>query len=311
MSREQPLVPEAEFRSYYGRPVIKPPVWKSPDVPAYFFLGGLAGGSAVMAALADVTGRPSLARVARWGAAAGALSGGGALVHDLGRPERFLNMLRVAKPTSPLSVGSWLLTAFGPLAGAAAASAETGMLPKTGRAAAAGAAALGPALATYTAVLVADTAVPAWHEASPYLQFLFGGGSAASAGGLGLVLAPLDEAGPARRMAGLGAALELGADRLMERRLGIAGEAYRKGAAGRFMAAARVLTAVGATAAAVSGRSRTLSALSGATLLAGSLCTRFGVFEAGRASARDPRSTVVPQRERIEARRLREAGIDS
>ncbi|MQA85186.1 MAG: polysulfide reductase [Streptosporangiales bacterium] len=296
MTGERPMVPEGEFRSYYGRPIIKPPVWKSPDVPLYFFVGGLSGASAVMAGLAEATSRPRLARVGRWGAAAGALAGAGALIHDLGRPERFLNMLRVLKPTSPLSVGSWLLASFGSLAGAAAASDASGLVPRAGRAAGFGAAALGPAVSTYTAVLVADTAVPAWHDGRAFLPFVFAGSSAASAGGLCLLGVPPGECGPARRVAALGAALELGAGQAMERKLGTVGEVYREGKAGRFMTAARVLTAAGAAGTLVSGRSRALSALSGAALLAGSLCIRFGVFEAGYASARDPRHTVVSQR---------------
>ncbi|WP_420813821.1 NrfD/PsrC family molybdoenzyme membrane anchor subunit, partial [Phytoactinopolyspora endophytica] len=120
------MVPRAEFQSYYGRPIIKPPTWKNPDVPAYFFLGGLAGASSAMAALGDMSGRPRLARVGCLAAAAGAAGGTVALIHDLGRPERFLNMLRVFKPTSPLSMGSWLLASFGTLSGAAAASTVTG-----------------------------------------------------------------------------------------------------------------------------------------------------------------------------------------
>ncbi|MER5390540.1 NrfD/PsrC family molybdoenzyme membrane anchor subunit, partial [Saccharopolyspora sp. NPDC002686] len=89
-----------EFESYYGRPVLKPPVWKVPDVPLYLYLGGAAGASSTMALLADLTGRRDLARAGRLTAAVGATASVGALVHDLGRPMRFLNMLRVFKPTS-------------------------------------------------------------------------------------------------------------------------------------------------------------------------------------------------------------------
>src|SRR5262249_28935312 len=145
MSRaERAMVPAAEFRSYYGRPILKEPAWRQPDVPLYLFLGGLAGVSAVAAPLADATRRPGLAAAARYAAAGGALGGVTALVHDLGRPERFLMMLRVLKPTSPLSVGSWILAPFSGLAAAAAASQATGRLRWLGRAAGLGAAALGP-----------------------------------------------------------------------------------------------------------------------------------------------------------------------
>lgn len=302
MSREQPMVPDSDFRSYYGRPVIKPPVWKSPDVPGYFFLGGLAGASSVLATLADAGGRAQLARAGRVTGAVGAVGSVGALIHDLGRPERFLNMLRVARPTSPLSMGSWLLAAYGPFAGAAGASEVTGVLPRLGRAAGVGAAVLGPALSTYTAVLVADTAVPVWHEAYRDLPFVFAGGSAASAGAVGMIAAPLAEARPARRMSGLGAALEVGATTVMERRLGFLGEVYHEGRAGRLATAAKALGAAGGLGAMLGGRSRAVSAAAGLSLLAGALCTRFAVFEAGMASARDPKYTVVPQRERVKAR---------
>jgi DMSO reductase anchor subunit len=307
---ERPVVPEAvrpaalqraEFRSYYGRPVIKAPAWKAPDVAAYLFLGGTAGASSAMAALAGATGRPRLARAGTLAAGIGAAAGAGALVHDLGRPERFLNMLRVFKPTSPLSVGSWTLASFGTLSGAAAASTVTGLLPGLGRATGAGAALLGPVMMTYTAVLVADTAVPAWHEAHRQLPFVFAGSALASGGGVGLLAAPPSEVGPARVMAVAGTALELAAERRMTTRLGLVGEPYHRGRAGRWMRVGQVLSAAGALAALVR-RDRAATALSGVALLAGSLCTRLGVFEAGRASARDPRYTVVPQRERVTER---------
>ena len=106
---ERPVVPEADFTSYYGKPVLNPPVWAAPDIPGYLFLGGLAGGSSLLAAGADLTGRPHLSRVAKAGAAAAGMVSVAALVHDLGRPARFINMMRVFKVTSPMSVGSWLL----------------------------------------------------------------------------------------------------------------------------------------------------------------------------------------------------------
>ncbi len=109
---EQPMVDDAEFTSYYGRPIIKPPVWKSPDVPLYLFLGGASGTSAILGALADISGRPGLTRVARFVAGGGSIASVGFLVHDLGRPERFLHMLRVLKPTSALSVGTYILSPF-------------------------------------------------------------------------------------------------------------------------------------------------------------------------------------------------------
>ena len=113
-----------------------------------------------------------------------------ALVHDLGRPERFVNMLRVFKPSSPMSVGSWLLAGYGPVAGAAAVCEVTGILPGAGRAATLGAGLLGPGIATYTAALICDTAVPAWHEGHREMPYVFAGSAASAAGGLGLLGGP-------------------------------------------------------------------------------------------------------------------------
>lgn len=299
---ERAMVPEAEFRSYYGRPVIKPPIWHEPHMPTYLYLGGLSGASSVMAAMATLSGHHRLARTAKLAAAIGATTGAGLLAAELGRPERFLNMLRVFKPTSPMSVGSWLLAAQGGLSSAAAASDLTGVLPPVGDAALLAAALTGPLTATYTAVLVADTAVPAWHEAYRELPFLFAGSALAAAGAVGMLFTPRAQAGPARAVAVLGAAMETGAGAAMEHRLGLVGEPYRQGRAGGFMRAARVLTVGGGLLASVSGRSRTLTALSGLALTAGSLCTRFGILAAGRASAADPKYTITPQRERLTAR---------
>jgi hypothetical protein len=290
------------FDSYYGRPVIKPPVWKQPDVPLYLFVGGVAGVSAVLAEGAAVSGRPALERWARLAAAGGSTLGAVALIHDLGRPARFLNMLRVFKPTSPLSVGSWILAPFGGLSAAAAASNVTGRLPFVGRAAGLGAAALGPPLATYTAVLLCDTAVPAWHEAYREMPFWFAGSSAAAAGGLGVAAAPLSESAPARHLALAGAAVDVAAEQMVRRRLGMLAEPYEQGRPGRVLRIARGLTLAGAGAAVLGRRSRALSVAGGAALAAGSLLTRFGVFQAGLASAKDPKYTVVPQRERVERR---------
>lgn len=293
------MVPRAEFRSYYGQQILKTPTWKNPDVPIYLFLGGLAGTSAVLAPLAELTGRPQLARAGYLAAAGGAAGGTVALIHDLGRPARFLNMLRVVKLTSPLSIGSWILASFATMAGAAGAATVTGWLPGPARLAKAGAALFGPILTSYTAVLFADTAVPAWHDAHRELPFLFTGSALAAGAGCGLVAAPTTETGPARAMAVAGVTLERIAERRMNSRLGMLAEPYHTRRPGRWMRAGRWLTAGGAVAALSLRGSRVGSAVAGAALMAGSLCTRFGVFEAGLASAKDPKYTVVPQRKRL------------
>jgi len=302
---EQFMVPRAEFRSYYGRPVIKEPVWKEPDVPAYLFFGGLAGASSVLAAVAQLTGRPRLARAAKAAGLGGISLSSLALVNDLGRPARFHHMLRVFKLSSPMSVGSWILSAYGPAAGTAALCDITGLLPAAGAAATAGAALLGPAVTTYTAVLLCDTAVPAWHEAHREMPYVFAGSAASAAGGFALLAAPPGEAEPARRLAILGSAVELTAKQFLERRLGPRAEPYQEGRAGALLRAGEILTAAGLAGAGLSRRSRAGSAVSGLALLAASALTRFGIFEAGRISARYPEYTIVPQRERLQARAAR------
>jgi len=292
--------------------VIKEPAWGTPDIAGYLFLGGLAGASSMLAAAAEVSGYGELARVAKVGALGAISLSAVALVHDLGRPGRFVNMLRVFKPTSPMSVGSWLLSAYGPAAGAAAVSEVTGILPGAGRAATLGAGLLGPAIATYTAALICDTAVPAWHEGHREMPYLFAGSAASAAGGLGMLATP-GHAGLATRFAALGAITELTAKRRMMDRLGETGEPYRTGRPGKLLNTAEVLTVAGAAAAllgggpvlgggAPGGRRRVMTALCGAALVTGSALTRFGIFEAGRVSARDPKYTVRPQRERLAAK---------
>jgi len=160
------------------------------------------------------------------------------------------------------------------------------------------AALLGPAVAAYTAVLAADTAVPAWHGAHRELPYLFAASATAAASGMALLLGPAHESGPARRAAFLAAAAEEVATRAAERRLGMVAETYRQGRAGTLLWAARVLTASGAASGLLLGRrSRSAAVVGGLALLAGSACIRFGIFAAGVASAEDPKYTVVPQRD--------------
>jgi hypothetical protein len=300
--REASMVGEAEFRSYYGRQIIKTPVWKTPEVPLYLFLGGAAGTSSVIGALGEITGRPKLARAAQFTASGGALGSVVLLVLDLGRPERFLHMLRVLKPTSPLSVGSYILSPFSALTTAAAGLRLLGRLPSLRRLAAVGSAVFGGPMTTYTAVLLSNTAVPAWHEPHREMPFLFAGSAMAAGGGITMALAPVAEAGPSRTVALAGAAIELAASQRVEHGHGIVDEPYHEGRPGALLRAAKGCTAAGAGLTLLARRSRAAAVVSGALLAAGSALTRFGVFEAGIASAKDPKYVVVPQRERMAAR---------
>ncbi len=298
------MVPDVEVRhhdSYYGRPILKQPVWKW-FIPAYFFTGGLAAGSAMLAAGARLRGDHRLARQSRF-VTLGSLGVSTALlIKDLGRPERFANMLRVLKPTSPMSIGSWVLGAFGTAAALGTASDVLDVLPEVGAVADTAAGAIAPVVATYTAVLLADTAVPAWHEARHELPFLFAASAAASAGGIAVALAPPSEAGPARRILAAGAVTELAAVEALHRGLGPELAAtYEKGVAGRLGNWSRALTGLGAATAVTAGRRcRPLAVAGGLATAAGGAMLRFAVFEAGRAAVRDPKYVVAPQRRQLE-----------
>ena len=305
---EHQMVPDAVFTSYYGRPVVKASPWAA-DIPAYLFLGGLAAGSSLLAAGADLTGRPGLRLAGRATAAAALTASFAALVHDLGRPARFVNMLRMLKVTSPMSVGTWILSAYAPLAYTAAAQELAPVLPDrarrlaglAGRPAGLAAALVAPAVASYTGVLLADTATPTWNAARRHLPFLFAASAGAAASGMGMLAAPVSEAGPARRLALLAATADLVIARHLETTIGLPAEPLHAGRAGQLMTAARVLTAAGALGVLAARRSHAAAAVSGTALLAGSACLRFGIFQAGQASAGDPRYTTVPQRERMRA----------
>src|SRR3954452_14571987 len=162
--------------TYYDVPLLKAPVWTW-EVPLYFFVGGAAGGAAIIGSLAEWTGTDgTLARDARWTAAAGGPLSAALLTADLGRPERFVNMLRVFKPQSAMSVGSWTLAAF-------SAASAVAVLPLRALAAPAQpvSALLGCGMLTYTGVLIGATAVPAWHDHVRTLPIHFAASGLASA----------------------------------------------------------------------------------------------------------------------------------
>jgi formate-dependent nitrite reductase membrane component NrfD len=303
-SREERMVPRERPTTYYGRPIVKPPVWK-PEIPFYFFFGGLAGSSAVLASAATFADRPELARRAWLGAFVGVTVSPLLLIKDLGKPSRFLNMLRVFKVTSPMSVGAWLLLANG---GATSLAAGLNLLDEERRGGAPeiAAAALGAPLATYTAALVTHSAIPAWSEARREMPFVFAASATASAAGAAILTVPTDEAEPVRRLGIAAAIAEEAVTAAMHRRLGPLADSYENGKAGRFGKVARALTAAGAVAFAASDpdlplelgkrRRSALSMAGGALLLAGSVCKRWSIFKAGFQSAEDPGQVVETQR---------------
>src|SRR4030095_11411179 len=180
---------------YYGQPVVKPPVWTW-EIPLYFFFGGIAGISAVIALAALLFHHVDLARAAMWLAAiAGAILSPILLIMDRGRPHLFLNMLRVFKHRSAMSMGAWILTAFGACAVPGLIALELHvhqifagtfdqLLSLAAGIFAFGAAIFGTLLATYTGVLIGATAIPAWFLHRTLLPIHFGTaglGSAAAA----------------------------------------------------------------------------------------------------------------------------------
>jgi formate-dependent nitrite reductase membrane component NrfD len=287
-----------EHLSYYGRPFIKEPVWQS-DIPLYFFTGGLAGACDLLGLGAQLTGNERLRKSALAIAAPSVAASSYFLIKDLGRPLRFLNMLRVFKPTSPMSVGTWIFSAEGATTSVAAGCQLFGVMPRLRATAQFLAGVVGPAQSTYTGALVAQSVVPAWHEARRELPVLFAGSAAASAGGAVAIVTPVEAAAPARRLAILGGIVELATAKLMERRLGEpVGSVYHEGEAGRYSRRATSASLAGTALMALAGRRRAGAVVAGSLLLAGSLCERFAVYHAGKQSARDPRHTSVPQKRR-------------
>lgn len=280
--------------TYYDLPLLKPPVWTW-EVPLYFFIGGAAGAASVLGFAAQLTGGDEkLIRDARWIAAAGVNLSTPLLISDLGRPERFLNMLRVFKPQSPMSVGAWTVAVFG---GAATATvlldfAECRGFPVRllGNTSAAIAAGSGLVMATYTGVLLAATTVPVWKEHVHMLPVHFG------ASALGSAVSLLELRGhrePALNALGLGAAIfETATGVAIEGRTDPQSEPLRHGPTGRLTFLGGVLSGPLPLALRLL-RKRRAAAVS--TLL-GSLITRFAWVAAGKVSAADPRLALRDDR---------------
>jgi hypothetical protein len=294
--------------TYYDQPVIKEPVWIW-SVPAYFYAGGVAAGAALVGAVAQLTDRQGLdglVRRSRWLAAAGTALGTGFLIHDLGRPARFLNMLRVFRPSSAMSLGSWTLAASGTASGASAVLPLVGGAPGRvlGDVAGLGAGAIAPVLGTYTAVLVADTAVPVWKAAHTSLPPFFAASSLMAATAALDLLGDDDarERSITRRLGTAAKVADLAAGELVERdvdRVERVGRPLHEGASGALWRAGKACTAasLAVSFAPVPARWRRARDIAAAVLgSAGALTARFGVFHAGAASARDPRATFHQQR---------------
>jgi len=289
--------------TYYDRPVLKEPVWIW-AVPAYFYAGGAAGAAAVLGAAAQAAGRGELrglVKRCRWIAASGTIAGTGLLIYDLGRPERFANMLRVFRPTSPLSVGSWVLAVAGPLTvGSALLSDSRGLLGLVGDAAGYAAGAVGLPLAGYTAVLLSTTAIEVWSQPRRSLPGLFVASAIASAASpLQLLKLTEREGSIVERFGMAGKVAELAALAAVEREAsraeGVA-DPLRHGASGALLRVGRTATMLSLGVSLLPGKHRPPRVVAAVLGTAGAIALKFGIFYAGKASARDPHATFRSQR---------------
>lgn len=284
-------------QTYYDRPLLKQSVW-SIDIPLYYFTGGAAGAALALGAAAQLGGNGDLRRFSKhchWLGIIGSTAGAGFLIHDLGRPSRFLYMVRVFRPTSPMNIGSWIL------GGAAPSAIAAGLLNgKMGEAAGYISGIFGTALAGYTGVLVSNTAIPVWQAARRWMPVLFVSSAMASAASI-LDLFYEDER--ANRITfffgNAGRLLELAASRKVEEAASTVpqvGEPFRKGATSVLWKTAGALTAASLIVSAIPGRSSRKRKVAGLLGALGGLALRFAVHHISNASTRNPRAAIEQQR---------------
>lgn len=285
---------------YYGEPVVRPPVWTW-EIPVYFFVGGAGGMSAVIALAAALFHRVDVARMSILLSVVAAIVSPILLIMDLGRPRRFMNMLRVFKAQSPMSVGAWVLVLFTICVvptfialelharGIVAGSADA-MSRMIGGALVVGSAIFGVMLATYTGVLIGATSIPVWFTHRVLLPIHFGVAGLGSAAALleliGYRITPLNALGYVAASIEVVLALSL----LINRR-GAADRALYEAHAGWLIAAAELL----AGPVSLILRVFALVRLAAITFIAGALLSRFGWLAAGRISGRDPQATFASQ----------------
>lgn len=295
--------PEPTDPAYYDRPMLKSPVWKL-YIPGYYFVGGAAGAALALGAAAQSRNSPALndlVRRAHWVGIIGSSIGGGLLILDLGRPTRFLNMLRVFRPTSPMNMGAWILAATPPAAITAGLFVRSRTFWRgVGEAAGYISGLLGLGLSTYTGVLVANSAIPVWQESRRVLPLLFGASGITAAGSILSLFDNNPQArGITRNYALAGAVAELVGAFAMEHhasRVPQVGRPLKHGLSGAIWRTAGALTAASILTALIPGQTRATRTIAGVCGALGSLALRFAVHYAGEQSARDPRASFHQQR---------------
>ncbi|MFP2957728.1 NrfD/PsrC family molybdoenzyme membrane anchor subunit [Myxococcus sp. 1LA] len=303
-----PLAESPEPPSYYGLPVIKEPVWIA-AVPTYLYVGGVAGATSVLGLAVELAGGHRLQRFARrciWVGTVGDLVSAGLLIYDLGRPARFLNMLRVFRLTSPMSIGSWVLAGSGGLNTLALLLGHRRGVPGTvGRVAGAGAAVLGLPLSGYTAVLLTNTAVPLWQSMHRTLPLFFMASATAAAGSLLSLLPHARHEAPvlrAFRMAGKVASLAAGlsVERDAERVAEVA-RPLREGVSGALWRTSKACAVAGLLLDLLPRRPRWTQVTADVLTTVGAVAARFALFEGGKVSSRNPQATFQGQRQGLGA----------
>ena len=300
---EQSAAPRPDDPTYYDRPVLKAPVW-SWEIPLYYFTGGAAGACLVLGAAAQLDRSGKLNRVIRrchWAGIIGSSVSAALLIDDLGRPSRFLHMLRVFRPTSPMNMGTWILSGAAPTAITAGLFLRRGgFLHWLGEGFGFASGLFGLGLATYTGVLVGNSAIPLWQSSRRILPLLFGASAVASAGSLFELLSESPQERRITRTFGtIGRAAELVAAVAMEKcvaRVPRVARPLHTGFSGFLWKAATVLTAASLVTSLLPRTSRRKRVVAGVLGSAGSLALRYAVHTAGVASARDPRATFHSQR---------------
>jgi formate-dependent nitrite reductase membrane component NrfD len=274
-------------------PMMKAPVW-SREVPVYFWFGGMAAGASFVGVACDLVGDERSARVARKVALAALLPSPPLLIKDLGRPERFYNMLRIFKPRSPMSMGSWCLTVFGSLA-SASVGADILKRRRTAQTLGVATAFFGGYLGSYTGVLLAATAVPVWARSRLFLGPIFVSTAALTgAATTRLVLTatglPVDHptCEALGRVESAAIAAELLLSQANQHHLGDLASVLEEGAGAGWFRRAQWLARAGLAARLLRHRAPgPLEQVASVAFLSAALCFRLAWVDSGRTSAQD------------------------